>query len=233
MLSLTGGAALRQLGTTLGARRAVALPGCVDPSVHDRRAGAAAPEHALSYLGTWTPDREAGLETLFFGAARALPARSFLLGGAGSADTSARPSNVRHVQHVSPTEHGAFYASGRLTLNVTPAAMARLGHCPSARLFEAAACGTPVLSDWWEGLDGFFVPGRELLVARTTADVVAHLSLSDAELARIARAARERTLAEHTADHRAAELVALLETPAGILRPTPARVGSASSRAAC
>ena len=110
-----------------------------------------------------------------------------------------------------PPEHPAFFCSSRLTLNVTRRAMAEMGYCPSGRLFEAAACGTPVLSDWWEGLDAFFEPGREVLIARSTEDAVNAIELSDAELAKVARAARERTLNEHTADHRARELEQAIE----------------------
>ena len=78
-------------------------------------------------------------------------------------------------------------------------------------MFEAAACGVPVLTDVWEGLDTFYRPGTEILFCRTTEDILNALELSDAELGRIARAARERTLAEHTADRRAAELETIME----------------------
>ena len=122
--------------------------------------------------------------------------------------------NIYFVRHVPPPDHPAFYCSSRLTLNVTRRAMAEMGYCPSGRLFEAAACGTPILSDWWEGLDMFFQPGREILVARNTAQAVAALELSDGELVGIARAARERALTEHTADRRALELEAALSSSA-------------------
>jgi spore maturation protein CgeB len=89
--------------------------------------------------------------------------------------------------------------------------MARMGWCPSGRLFEAAACGVPVLSDDWQGLEAFFSPEREILVARTETDALAALDLSDAELARIGKSARERVLAEHTSAYRARDLVAALE----------------------
>ena len=89
--------------------------------------------------------------------------------------------------------------------------MAELGYCPSGRLFEAAACGVPILSDWWEGLEQFFHPGTELLIAKTTDEAVAALEMPDAELGKIARAARERTLAEHTAERRANDFEAALE----------------------
>src|SRR5690606_4076922 len=113
--------------------------------------------------------------------------------------------NIDFVQHLPPSEHSAFYSSSRLTLNVTRQAMAAMGYCPSGRLFEAAACSAALVSDWWEGLDQFLTPGSEVLVARCEQDVMAAMDLSHSELARIGRAARERTLAEHTALQRARE----------------------------
>lgn len=115
------------------------------------------------------------------------------------------------LKHTPPAEHPAFYSSSRITLNVTRRAMAEMGFCPSGRLFEAAACGCPILTDRWEGLEGFYEPGRELIVAETTEDALAALRLPDAELGRVARAARDRTLEEHTSERRAAELEAVLE----------------------
>ncbi|HZV34214.1 MAG TPA: glycosyltransferase, partial [Verrucomicrobiae bacterium] len=119
--------------------------------------------------------------------------------------------NMKFVRHLPPGEHPAFFCSSQLTLNVTRAAMAAMGYCPSGRLFEAAACSTPVLSDWWEGLDEFFTPGSEILVGCQSEDTIAALQLSAEEFARIGKAARERALAEHTADHRACDLEAALE----------------------
>jgi spore maturation protein CgeB len=111
---------------------------------------------------------------------------------------------------VPPADHAAFYSSSTLTLNITRAAMAEMGYCPSGRLFEAAACATPIVSDWWEGLDEFYEPGEEILIARNPEDVIAALSRPAAELRRIGEAARARTLTEHTAQNRASELVDLI-----------------------
>jgi len=112
---------------------------------------------------------------------------------------------------VPPDDHPAFFSSSRLTLNVTRAAMAAMGHCPSGRLFEAAACGAPILSDWWEGLDAFFEPGREIFVAETTEEALAAVGSDDETRRRVARAARERTLEAHTADRRALDLEHAIE----------------------
>jgi len=126
----------------------------------------------------------------------------------------ARRVAALYVSHVPPPRHPAFYSSSKLTLSVTRAAMAEMGYCPSGRLFEAAACETPVLSDAWDGLQQFFEPGREILVASSASDVVEFLALSPEELRSIGCAARERVLAEHTAEHRSQQLLSLLEMAA-------------------
>jgi spore maturation protein CgeB len=210
VLSYTGGAALERLRTELGARRVAPLYGGVDPEAHRPAPPVEAYRADLSYLGTYAEDRQAALETLLVEPARRLPRRRFVIGGALYPAGFPWSPNIHFVRHLPPSEHPAFFCSARLTLNVTRRAMAEMGHCPSGRLFEAAACGTPVLSDWWDGLDRFYAPGREILVARSTADAVAALEIDDAELRRIARAARTRTLEEHTADRRAADLEAAL-----------------------
>ncbi|HEV2148076.1 MAG TPA: glycosyltransferase [Longimicrobiaceae bacterium] len=211
VLSFTGGAALRELRTRLGARRAVPLYGSADPEVHRRVPPDDTFRADLSYLGTYAADRQAALETLFIEPARRCPEQRFLIGGALYPQDFPWTENVFFVRHLPPGDHPAFYSSSRITLNVTRGAMARMGHCPSGRLFEAAACGTPILSDAWEGLDEFFAPGEEILVGRTTGDALAALRMPQEELERIARRARERTLDEHTADRRARELEAALE----------------------
>ncbi|HEX2545263.1 MAG TPA: TIGR04290 family methyltransferase [Ramlibacter sp.] len=206
VLSYTGGRSLDELQSLLGAKRVATLYGHVDPGQHHPVAAREDYRCALSYLGTYAADRQAALEALFIEPARQLPEKSFLIGGAQYPSDFPWTSNIRFVRHMPPSEHPAFFSSSRLTLSVTRRAMADNGWCPSGRLFEAAACGTPVVSDWWEGLESFFTPGREIVVARTTQDVVAALQLGDAEIDRMARDARDRTLAEHTSDRRAEEL---------------------------
>jgi spore maturation protein CgeB len=213
VLSFTGGLALNRLRLDLGARRAVPLYGHVDPLIHRRSAVKAHYACDLSYLGTYASDRQSTLQSLFIDAARERPFSRFLIGGAQYPSEFPWHSNIYFVRHLPPDEHPAFFSSSRLTLNVTREPMRRMGWCPSGRLFEATACGTAVISDAWQGLDGFYRDGEEILVARSTADVAAALDLSDAEIARIGRAAQDRTLSEHTSAHRAAELLRILEAP--------------------
>jgi spore maturation protein CgeB len=209
VLSYTGGGALEALRTELGARHVAPVYGSVDPAVH--HPVAARRDAALSYLGTYAADRQDALERLFVEPARRRPADRFVIGGSQYPQDFPWTKNIWFVSHLPPGDHPAFYGASRITLNVTRGAMARMGWCPSGRVFEAAACGTPILSDWWEGLDHFFTPGEEILVARTTEDAMHALDLTDAELDRVAHRARERTLAEHTARQRAREMVAAFE----------------------
>lgn len=215
VLSYAGGAALAALRDRLGARNVAPLYGCVDPDRYRPVPLPIGSRADLSYLGTYAEDRQHELNRLFVEPARRRPNRRFVIGGAQyPIDFPWRP-NIFFERHVAPARHPGFYAAARATLNITRTAMAACGWCPSGRLFEAAACATPILSDWWDGLDDFFVPGREVLTVRSTDDVLAALDLSDRELGRIGAAARERTLAEHTADRRAAELADLLSAAPG------------------
>ncbi|MDQ4136143.1 MAG: glycosyltransferase [Pseudomonadota bacterium] len=211
VLSYTGGAALDRLKADLGARRVAPLYGHVDPDVHRPVEPVARFVSDLSYLGTYAADRQAALETLLIEPARRRPERRFLIGGAQYPQDFPWTDNIFFVRHLPPPEHPAFFASSRLTLNVTRQAMAEMGWCPSGRLFEAAACGAPILTDWWEGLDAFFEPGRDILVGRTSEDAVAALDLDDDELKRIAANARDRVLAEHTSAQRTLDFEAAIE----------------------
>jgi spore maturation protein CgeB len=223
VLSFTGGAAMAKLKSELGAKRVAPLYGSVDPEVHRPVAPVATYRADLSYLGTYAEDRQSALHALFIEPARKLPQRRFLIGGALYPQAFPWTENIFFVRHVPPAQHPAFFCSSMLTLNVTRRAMAEMGYCPSGRLFEAAACGVPLLSDWWEGLDAFLAPETEILIARTTEDTIGALQLSYAQLARIARSARERVLDEHTAECRADDLEAALDAAYARV-PTPASV---------
>jgi spore maturation protein CgeB len=191
---------------------AIALYGSVDPDIHRPAQPKPSYRAYLSYIGTYAADRQPALEALFVEPARRLPTERFVIAGAQYPHSFPWTTNIFFVRHLPPVEHPAFYASGRLTLNVTRRAMAEMGWCPSGRLFEAAACGVPILSDPWDGLADFFTPGREILVGGDTAAALAALALPSGELAEIAQRARERVLDEHGAGRRAREMVAAFET---------------------
>lgn len=209
-LSWCGGEILDELEQRWGACCARPLYGCVDPEVHTR---VDVPERyrcAMSYMGTHSVDRQGKFERLFLATAEGKPEEMFVLAGSQYPQQT-WPGNVRHFEHVSPHDHPALYSSSRFTLNITRDGMARAGYCPSGRLFEAAACGTPIVSDWFAGLDHFFTPGEEIFVAHDTSDALLALGIGDTERTKIARRAREHAWSEHTGDQRARELIVYLE----------------------
>ncbi|HEY2898573.1 MAG TPA: glycosyltransferase [Gemmatimonadaceae bacterium] len=210
VLSYTGGEALTELRSRLHARLAAPLYGSVDPNEHRPVAPVSEYRSDLSYLGTYAEDRQHALTELFLEPARRLPSMRFLIGGAQYPSSFPWSENIHFKRHLPPAEHPAFFSSSRMTLNVTRGAMATMGWCPSGRLFEAAACGVPILSDSWAGLDQFFTPGSEIFVAENSDDAVGAIALDDATLRSVAAAARERALTEHTAERRAAELESML-----------------------
>ena len=201
-LSFTGGPTLDVIERRHGSPAARALYCSVDEAAY--RPLPVAKKWDLSYLGTYSDDRQPALERLLTAAARACPDRRFVVAGPQYPASIDWPANVERIEHLPPAEHAAFYSASRWTLNVTRADMIAAGWSPSVRLFEAAACATPIISDRWQGLDSLFEPDREIVLADTTDDVVAALDRADADA--VGQAARRRVLSAHTAGHRAAEL---------------------------
>ena len=205
--SFSGGPVLTRLETEYGAKRAEALYCSVDAQRYGPTG--AAIRWDLGYLGTYSPDRQPTLERLLLEPARRLPHRRFVVAGPQYPADIDWPANVERIEHLPPSRHPGFYSRQRFTLNVTRADMIAAGWSPSVRLFEAGACATPVISDWWDGLSELFPVGEALLVARDADDVVAILEgTSDAGRREIAEAARRTVLAAHTGRVRARELLA-------------------------
>jgi len=213
VLSYTGGLALNGLRGKLGARTASTLYGWVDPEIYSQVETSAKFSADLSYLGTYSADRQAFLQNLLIDPAHSLPERHFVIGGAMYPTAHLWPENVRYFDHIAPPDHPTFYSSSPLTLNITRGSMAAFGYCPSGRLFEAAACGTAVLSDWWTGLDCFFQPGEEILIAGSSAEAISAITKDRSILNGIGARARQRALDCHTAKVRAQRLIQLIESP--------------------
>ncbi|HEV2569576.1 CgeB family protein [Sphingomonas sp.] len=200
-LSFTGGPTLRHIEDHYGSPAARPLYCSVDA---ERYRPLDMPKRwDLSYLGTYSPDRQPTLDRLLIEPARRCPDRRFVVAGPQYPVDLDWPANVERIDHVPPADHPAFYAASRFTLNVTRADMIKAGWSPSVRLFEAGACATPIISDRWDGIDDLFAPGREIILADTSKDVIAAL---DTDAAEMGRAAQAKTLSGHTAGHRAEEL---------------------------
>lgn len=215
--SFTGGPFLRDvLEGEFGARDARALYCSVDMERYRRMP--ADPEFTaeLAYMGTYAPDRQPVVEQFLLETARRLPDRPYLVAGPQYPPEIRWPERVRHLPHVPPSRHAAFYSTAAWQLNATRADMVAAGWSPSVRLFEAAACGAAMISDRWPGIEDFFTPGREILLPSSTDEVVQILETTHPDDRRaIGAAARDRVLAAHTAEHRAVELERLLSaTPA-------------------
>ncbi len=233
-LSFTGGPTLGEIESAFGSPAARPLFCSVDPDLYFPER--TMPDYDLGYLGTYSPDRQETLERLLVRPARDWPQGRFVVAGPQYPAALDWPANVDRVEHLPPPEHRRFYNRLRYALNVTRAPMVAAGHSPSVRLFEAAACGTPVISDPWEGLDRLFAPGEEILVAATAEDVVSVLKgLPEEPRRRMGERARRRVLAAHTAEHRAVELEGYVREAAGTRRVPAAsatRDGGAGRRAA-
>jgi len=203
--SFTGGPTLNLIMDRYGSPSARALYCSVDPELYP--ALQRGDRWDLSYLGTYSSDRQPTLERLLIEPARRAPHLRFVVAGPQYPADIEWPPNVERIDHVPPHEHPAFYAASRFTLNVTRADMIRAGYSPSVRLFEAAACGTPVISDTWDGIDTLLEPGREIALAHRAEHVLQMLNgWSEAERDRMGKASRRRILSDHTAAHRAASM---------------------------
>jgi spore maturation protein CgeB len=216
--SFTGGPMLDVLRTRYGAPSPVALYCSVDPAQY--RPLPSAKRWDLSYLGTYSADRQPALERLLLDVARRAPERRFMVAGPQYPADVCWPANVERLEHVPPAEHPAFYAASRFTLNITRSDMIAAGYSPSVRLFEAAACRTAIISDFWLGLDTLFGTD-EIVIARSASDVLRALALEEPRRDALAEAAHARILAGHTSAHRAAQLEhSLSPAKSRIVEPT-------------
>lgn len=205
-LSFTGGPTLEVLEQVYGSPMARALYCSVDPALYFPEAHELT--YDLGYLGTYSDDRQPVLEHLMLEPARRWKEGRFVVAGPQYPEILEWPANMERIVHLPPSSHRRFYNEQRFTLNVTRADMVRAGYSPSVRLFEAAACGTPIISDYWDGLDTIFTPGREVLISRSPEETLGILrQMSDDERRAVGKRARERVLSEHTAEHRAKALI--------------------------
>lgn len=212
-LSFTGGPMLHAI-EELGSPMARPLYCSVDPELYS-------PDEVekrwdLGYIGTYSADRQYALENLMLEPARKLTDARFVIAGPLYPEHISWPGNADRIDHLPPPEHRGFYNSMRFTMNLTRADMVRAGYSPSVRLFEAAACATPIITDYWRGLEAFFEPGREILVSGSAADTVLFLrEMDDRARKRLGERARRRVLERHTALHRVDELESYIDESYG------------------
>lgn len=210
ILTYGGGQPVVGAYETLKARRCVPIYNALDPDTHHPVEKTEEYRCDLAFLGNRLPDREARVDSFFFHAANLLPEQHFLLGGNGW-ETKEKPANVRYLGHVYTKDHNAFNATPKAVLNVSRESMAKTGFSPATRVFEAAGAGACMITDAWEGIALFLVPGEEVLVAHNGQEVAGLLSNLTPERAnQIGRSALKRVLSEHTYRHRAQKLIQVL-----------------------
>lgn len=204
-LSFTGGPTLDLLEQKYYSPKAKPLYCSFDPELYFPESHTL--QWDLGYLGTYSDDRQPPLEKLMLDAARQWSQGRFVVAGPQYPNTIQWPENTQYIHHLPPAEHRKFYNSQRFTQNITRADMIKAGYSPSVRLFEAAACGTPIISDYWDGLDSFFSFDSEILVAHSAQDTLNFLQdLSEAERKNIGEKARQKVMQQHTAAHRALQV---------------------------
>lgn len=204
-LSFTGGPVPQMIEENYGSPLARALYCSADTKLYAPRQ--AEPKWSLGYLGTYSGDRQPVLEELLLAPARALPTEQFVVAGAQYPEHIIWPGNLSRIEHLAPRQHPTFYSEQRFTLNATRSDMRALGFSPSVRLFEAAACGTPIISDQWPGIETIFDPRSEILIVSEPKEVVEILrDMPEDRRRAIAEHARRRVLANHTSEHRAQQL---------------------------
>ena len=205
-LSFSGGEVLQLLEKKYRAKKAKALYCSVDPEIYypmDLEK-----EYSLGYLGTYSDDRQPTVEKLLTRPANLIREEKFVVAGPGYPREIHWPENVARIEHLPPDLHREFYNRQKFTLNVTRQAMIKLGFSPSVRLFEAAACGVPIISDDWKGLTDLFEENKEIFIARSTEDMIYLLkNTSEEQRTSLGEAARKKIMNSHTAAHRALELI--------------------------
>jgi spore maturation protein CgeB len=203
-LSFTGGPLLRYVEEKLGSPKARPLYCSVD--IADYYPESTPRKWDLGYLGTYSQDRQEGVERLLLGVAENHPSGQFVLAGSQYPSSIRYPTNVEYIQHLPPRSHRHFYNSQKFTLNLTREDMKRAGYSPSVRLFEAAACATPMISDRWEGIEEIFEPGQEVLLVSEPREVLQILrTMPENKRIELGLKARQRVLKKHTSALRAAE----------------------------
>ncbi|HEV2397648.1 MAG TPA: glycosyltransferase [Candidatus Sulfotelmatobacter sp.] len=194
----------------------------LDPQTHFRVAVDPALKCDLAFIGHRLPDRESRVEEFFFRSATLAPEMSFVLGGEGWGDKKL-PANVRWIGHVPSERHNVVNCSARMVLNVNRDSMAKVGFSPPTRVFEAAGAGACLITDMWEGVEHFFEPDTEILIAKSAGDLAQYLRQYDSDQgARIGRAMQRRALRDHSYASRAAEVDEIFRNLLLNVQSTPA-----------
>ena len=208
----------------LGAQNCVPIYNALDPETHFPVEPDPSLICDLAFVGHRLPDRERRVGKFFLAAAELAPELKFVLGGEGWGGR-ALPRNVRWIGHVAIADHNRINCSARMILNINRQSMAAVGFSPPTRIFEAAGAGACLITDAWAGIDQFFAPGEEILVARSAEELASLLrSYPGEQAAQIGRRMLQRALRDHTYSLRANQVDATLRPAFPVRKPDPAPV---------
>lgn len=217
ILTYGGGRPVEEAYRALGAKECTSIYNAFDKESHHPVPKQEDYQCDLAFLGNRLPDREKRVENFFIAVAEALPDKKFILGGSGW-DDKLLPSNIRYIGHVPTRDHNAFNCSPLAVLNISRDSMATYGFSPATRVFEAAAAGACMSTDAWEGIAEFFEPGKEILVADSSQEVIdILLSLDEAKARTVGEAALKKALNAHTYQHRAQLLEEMLQVKTKVI----------------
>lgn len=212
ILTYGGGQPVIDAYESFGSKKCLPIYNALDTDTHFPVQPVSKYKSALAFLGNRLPDREQRVETFFLKPAKQLPHYQFLLGGSGWGDKNL-PSNVTYTGHVYTKDHNAFNCTPTVVLNISRDSMAHYGFSPATRVFEAAGAGACIITDYWEGIDNFFEPNKEILIARNSDEVIQLMkALTPEKAKKIGTAAYKKVLSTHTYKHRAYLLESVFST---------------------
>ncbi len=206
ILSTSGGRMLRAFQEKYKARYVCPLYGSVDQELYYPQVKTK--EGSLGYIGPFSEDREPSLKEHMFDVAVRLKDHQFGITGIGYTGGNNWPRNIQYIDYLAPDGHRNFYSGYKYALHVTRRNLVTSGYSPGIRLFEAAACGVPIISDYWEGMEEFFEPGKEILLSESTGDTInIILTTPDEVLKEITDRALKKVTQQHSSSRRAIELL--------------------------
>jgi glycosyltransferase involved in cell wall biosynthesis len=196
----------------LGARNVQVLYYAADPSIFRGANDAMDQDIDVFFYGHGREYRQEWIEAMLGAPSQALPDQHFAVRGTR---LGALP-RVEHLPYASFSKLGEYCRRSRVNLLITRQAHASVYASSTARPFELAALGCAMVSNPYLGIEEWFAPDEEIIVVHDAREAVAAyraLLASPSDRRELGRRARARFLAEHTYEHRARQLLQMLDVP--------------------
>lgn len=176
-------------------------------------------QNDLVWIGNWGDDeRTHALKEFLVGPAASLPKRRVAAYGVRyplAALDELRQAGIEYRGYLPNLASAEVYAASAVTLHVPRQQYANgLSGIPTIRVFEALACGIPLLCSPWSDDERLFHPGEDYLVARDGREMKAHwenLLRDPAARRQMAERGMKAIRERHTCAHRARQLISICE----------------------